>query len=153
MSGVLTGFGVIGAIIAIGYIVGRSGLLGQHAQPVIARTVFFVLSPFLLFTVLADAEVERLFSPLIVVSLLAALVAFAVFLFVAVGLGILLSVSALMLEEMSFHMYPKGQHIFWLGLAVVLENFGYRQINSWWRLIGLYRWARNSESSWGTMTR
>lgn len=79
--------------------------------------------------------------------------AFAVFLFVAVGLGILLSVSALMLEEMSFHMYPKGQHIFWLGVAVVLENFGYRQVNSWWRLVGLYRWARNTESSWGTMTR
>ncbi|SFN68118.1 AEC family transporter [Mycetocola miduiensis] len=83
MSGVLTGFGVIGAIIAIGYIVGRSGLLGQHAQPVIARTVFFVLSPFLLFTVLADAEVERLFSPLLVVSLLAAVAAFAMFLVVA----------------------------------------------------------------------
>lgn len=79
--------------------------------------------------------------------------AFAVFLFVAIGLGVLLSVSALMLEEMSFHMYPKGKHIFLLGIAVVLENFGYRQINSWWRLIGLYRWARNSESSWGTMTR
>ncbi|MET1052389.1 MAG: AEC family transporter [Mycetocola sp.] len=84
MSGVLTGFGVIGVIIVIGYIVGRINILGPGSQPVIARTVFFVLSPFLLFTVLADAEVERLFSPLIVVSLLAALVAFAVFLFVAV---------------------------------------------------------------------
>ncbi|HEV7848194.1 MAG TPA: AEC family transporter [Mycetocola sp.] len=83
MSGVLTGFGVIGAIIAIGYIVGRLDLLGRHGQPVIARTVFFVLSPFLLFTVLADAEVERLFSPLLVVSLLAAVAAFAVFLVVA----------------------------------------------------------------------
>ncbi|MBG6238710.1 putative permease [Mycetocola sp. CAN_C7] len=84
MSGVLTGFGVIGVIIAIGYLVGRVNLLGPTSQPVLARTVFFVLSPFLLFTVLADAEVERLFSPLLVVSLLAALVAFAVFLAVAV---------------------------------------------------------------------
>jgi malonate transporter len=83
VSGVLTGFGVIGAIIAVGYIVGRSDLLGQYGQPVIARTVFFVLSPFLLFTVLADAEVERLFSPLLVVSLLAAVAAFAMFLVVA----------------------------------------------------------------------
>ncbi len=84
MSGVLTGFGVIGAIIAVGYVVGRVNLLGPAAQPVIARTVFFVLSPFLLFTVLAEAEVERLFSPLLVVSLLAALVAFVVFLVIAV---------------------------------------------------------------------
>lgn len=83
MSGVLTGFGVIGAIIAVGYIVGRADFLGPHGQPVIARTVFFVLSPFLLFTVLADAEVERLFSPLLIVSLLAAVAAFVLFLAVA----------------------------------------------------------------------
>lgn len=83
MSGVLTGFGVIGVIIAVGYIVGRVNLLGPTAQPVLARMVFFVLSPFLLFTVLADAEVERLFSPLLVVSLLAAVSAFVVFLAVA----------------------------------------------------------------------
>ncbi|MCU1545386.1 MAG: hypothetical protein JWP30_486, partial [Homoserinimonas sp.] len=44
---------VIGAIIFIGYIAGRLGLLGKGAQPVIARLVFFVLSPCLLFTVLA----------------------------------------------------------------------------------------------------
>jgi cellulose synthase/poly-beta-1,6-N-acetylglucosamine synthase-like glycosyltransferase len=79
--------------------------------------------------------------------------AFAVFLFVAIGLGILLSASGLLLEEMSFHLYPKGRHLALLALAVVLENFGYRQINSWWRLVGLWRWARQTESSWGTMTR
>ncbi|WP_166880415.1 AEC family transporter [Salinibacterium sp. ZJ450] len=84
MSGVLTGFGVIAAIILVGYIVGRSGVLGVHAQPVIARTVFYVLSPFLLFTVLADASVEQLFSPLLVVSLIAALICFALFAVVAV---------------------------------------------------------------------
>lgn len=79
MSGVLMGFGVIGAIIAVGYIFGRIDLLGPQGQPVIARTVFFVLSPFLLFTVIGEAEVERLFSPLLVVSLLAAVSAFTLF--------------------------------------------------------------------------
>ena len=79
--------------------------------------------------------------------------AFAVFLFVAVGLGILLSASGLLLEEMSFHIYPRLGQLAVLGLVVVAENFGYRQLNSWWRLMGLYRWARNTESSWGTMTR
>lgn len=79
--------------------------------------------------------------------------AFASFLFVAVGLGIMLSVSGLMLEEMSFHMYPgPGQLVKLLGVAV-LENFGYRQLNSWWRLVGLVRWAFNTRSSWGTMKR
>lgn len=79
--------------------------------------------------------------------------AFCLFLFVAIGLGILLSVSGLLLEEMSFHLYPSRRHLARLGLAVVLENFGYRQLNSWWRLIGLWRWARQTESTWGTMTR
>lgn len=84
MSGVITGFVVIGAIIFVGYIVGRSGILGERAEPVIARLVFYVLSPFLLFTVLSDADVNRLFSPLMVVSLCAALVSFALFTVVAV---------------------------------------------------------------------
>lgn len=84
MSGVLTGFVVIGIIIAVGYVVGRIDLLGPHGQPVIARVVFFVLSPCLLFTVLAEAEVSRLFSPLLVVSLIAAVSAFGIFLAIAV---------------------------------------------------------------------
>lgn len=79
--------------------------------------------------------------------------AFVLFLFVAIGLGILLSVSGLLLEEMSFHIYPKGSHLARLGAAVVLENFGYRQLNSWWRLVGLYKWVVQTESTWGTMTR
>lgn len=79
--------------------------------------------------------------------------AFAAFLFVAIGLGILLSATSLLLEEMAFHIYPKGRHLAVLALVVVLENFGYRQLNSFWRLIGLYRWAVNKESSWGVMQR
>lgn len=79
--------------------------------------------------------------------------AFAVFLFMAIGLGILLSASGLLLEEMSFHMYPKFRQLAILTLVVVMENFGYRQLNSWWRLLGLYRWAMQRESSWGDMKR
>lgn len=70
--------------------------------------------------------------------------AFAAFTFVAFGL---------LLEEMSFHMYPgKGQLAKLLAVAVI-ENFGYRQINSWWRLVGLYRWVFNTKSGWGAMKR
>jgi cellulose synthase/poly-beta-1,6-N-acetylglucosamine synthase-like glycosyltransferase len=77
----------------------------------------------------------------------------AVFLFVAIGLGILLSASGLLLEEMSFHIYPKGSQLLKLGLIVVLENFGYRQLNSWWRLVGLWKWLRGGEAKWGVMKR
>ncbi len=79
--------------------------------------------------------------------------AFAIFLFVAIGLGVLLSASGLMLEEMSFHIYPRMRQLGLLALVVIAENFGYRQLNSWWRLVGLWRWATQSESTWGAMTR
>ncbi|PWF45377.1 glycosyltransferase family 2 protein [Massilia glaciei] len=79
--------------------------------------------------------------------------AFGAFLFVAIGIGILLSASGLLLEEMSFHIYPKASQLFMLGLVVVVENFGYRQLNSYWRLVGLWRWAMQNESSWGAMKR
>ena len=79
--------------------------------------------------------------------------AFAVFLFLAVGLGILLSASGLLLEEVAFHIYPRTRQLALLGLVVVAENFGYRQLNSWWRLVGLYRWATNRQSTWGAMKR
>lgn len=83
MTGVLTGFAIIAAIIAAGYVVGRVNLLGPDARQVIARLVFFVLAPSLLFTILADAEVSQLFSPLMVVSLIAASVTFAVYIVIA----------------------------------------------------------------------
>ncbi|TFW11499.1 glycosyltransferase family 2 protein [Massilia arenosa] len=75
------------------------------------------------------------------------------FLLVAIGLGILLSASGLLLEEISFHIYPRGSQLLRLGAIVILENFGYRQLNSWWRLVGLFQWARQKEAQWGTMKR
>lgn len=83
MVGVLTGFAIIGAVILIGYVVGRTGILGEHAGFVLSRVAFFVLSPCLLFTVLADADVHVLFSSLLLVSLIAAAAAGLAFAVVA----------------------------------------------------------------------
>ena len=76
---VLTGFLVVGVAIVVGYIVGRIDLLGPHARYVLSRLTFFVLSPFLLFVVLARADVATLFSALLPVSMLAAVVIFAIY--------------------------------------------------------------------------
>jgi len=75
------------------------------------------------------------------------------FLLVAISLGILLSVSAVLLEEISFHVYPKPRHVLLLFLAAIAENFGYRQLNSLWRLIGLVKWLRGGKAQWGEMSR
>lgn len=83
MGGVLIGFVVILSVVAAGYVIGRTGILGEHAPAVLARLVFFVLSPCLLFVVLAEAEIQLLFSSVLIVSGLAAFAAFALFMLVA----------------------------------------------------------------------
>jgi malonate transporter len=83
VSGVLVGFAIIGVVILIGYIVGRAGVLGEHAPFVLSRIVFFVLSPALLFTVLADADVHQLFSSMLAVSAVSAVLACLLFASVA----------------------------------------------------------------------
>ena len=79
--------------------------------------------------------------------------ALASFLLLAVGLGIALSACALLLEELSFHIYKRPRELAVLALAAVLENFGYRQLIALWRLEGLLRWASGSRARWGEMTR
>lgn len=79
-----------------------------------------------------------------------ALIAFLIAAFV---LGILVSVMALLLEEMTFRVYQKRSSIFTLFIAAFIENLGYRQLNSWWRLIGIVRWARGKKGHWGDMQR
>ncbi|MGP3536760.1 AEC family transporter [Microbacterium sp. RD1] len=92
MIGVLTGFAVVGLAVAIGYVLGRTNLLGDAARTVLTRLTFFVLSPFLLFVILAEADVHLLFSALLPVSALTAVAMFALYTLLAViflrrGLG------------------------------------------------------------------
>jgi predicted permease len=83
MAGVLIGFAIIIAVILVGYIVGRTGILGAEGGPTLSRIAFFVLNPSLLFTVLADADVHSLFSSLFLVSAASAAVCFALYLLIA----------------------------------------------------------------------
>lgn len=83
MLDTLTGFAVVGVAIALGYVLGRIDLLGPHARHVLGRLIFFVLSPFLLFTVLAQADAKMLFSALLPVSAIAAVTIIAVYTLVA----------------------------------------------------------------------
>ncbi len=84
MGGVLTGFAIIAAIIAVGYLVGRARILGDGAPYVLSRLVFFVLSPCLLFTVLAGADIHVLFSLSLGVGAVSSLVSIAIFALIAV---------------------------------------------------------------------
>ena len=79
--------------------------------------------------------------------------AFLVFTLVAIVLGILLSISALMLEEMSFHLYQRRRQFAVLLFMAVFENLGYRRLVMLWRLKGLVYWLIGVKAKWGTMTR
>ena len=56
------------------------------------------------------------------------------FMLVACGYGMLLSLWAVVLEEVSFRRYRRFGDLFRLLLFASLENFGYRQLTVWWRL-------------------
>jgi predicted permease len=83
MGGVLTGFAIIVAVIVVGYLIGRFDLLGPAADRVLSRLAFFVLSPALLFTVLAEADVTHLFSALLPISAIAAVVNISAYLVIS----------------------------------------------------------------------
>ncbi|GAA1998593.1 AEC family transporter [Brevibacterium samyangense] len=82
MIGVFEGFGVIAVVIAAGILLGRSGVLGDSGQKVIAKLVFWAATPSLLYTTLAETEIERIFSPALFATggsaLFLALVMFAI---------------------------------------------------------------------------
>jgi cellulose synthase/poly-beta-1,6-N-acetylglucosamine synthase-like glycosyltransferase len=80
-------------------------------------------------------------------------VVFAELLFLAaVVLGAMISLSSVLLEEMSFRRYPKVRHLLLLSALGVIENFGYRQLTTYWRLRGVIDFVRKKQG-WGVMTR
>ena len=85
MTGVLEGFLVIGVVVAVGYLIGRAGLLGPDATRVLSRTAFFVATPALLFTTLARADIGAVFSSALLVTAVTSTV--ACLLFVPIGLA------------------------------------------------------------------
>ncbi|MCP9471420.1 MAG: glycosyltransferase family 2 protein [Nitrospira sp.] len=72
---------------------------------------------------------------------------------VAVALGIALSLCAILMEEMTFHVYQRPADFWKLFAVSVLENLGYRQLNAYWKLVGLMRWLRGKKAEWGNMVR
>ncbi|MEU8923270.1 AEC family transporter [Kitasatospora sp. NPDC048545] len=77
----LSGFAPIWALTGVGYVVGRSGLLGPHAEAVLNRFVFHVAMPAALFLMISRTPLGRFANP--------SMLAFAAGTAVATGLGLL----------------------------------------------------------------
>jgi cellulose synthase/poly-beta-1,6-N-acetylglucosamine synthase-like glycosyltransferase len=79
----------------------------------------------------------------VIIVLLCATVLFAV----------LVSLVALLAEEVSFRRYSGLPDLFRAMWAAVEENIGYRQLNAMWRLGGIVDVMRRSAHDWGDMRR
>lgn len=86
MTQVLAGFAVVWLIIAVGFAVGRTGVLGQDARTVLSKTAFYIGSPALLFVTLSRADVASVLGPQLWVAALSALASAALFLAVSIPL-------------------------------------------------------------------
>jgi cellulose synthase/poly-beta-1,6-N-acetylglucosamine synthase-like glycosyltransferase len=122
----------------------RGGLAGWFAFPFMA--IFEWFGPFI-------EVVGYVFMAAAFALGLISQTAFVLFLAMSFCLGTLLSVSALLLEELSFHVYKKPRQLLLLLFVVLVENLGYRQLVSAWRLIGLWRWFTGHKGHWGEMRR
>ena len=74
MLGVLSGFAVVWTVIAVGYVVGRTGVLGPHGRHVLNRLTFFVASPALLFTTISNSDPSAVLGPMLWVATLSAFI-------------------------------------------------------------------------------
>ena len=119
------------------------GTVGLLAMP------YFFLFEFL------GAVIELIgYVALVVGLLLGALnLDFAIAFFIAaVGLGTIFSVAAVLLEELRLRRYPRWTDVAKLTLYGIIENFGYRQLTTFWRVTAIISFLRKNQS-WGAMER
>jgi cellulose synthase/poly-beta-1,6-N-acetylglucosamine synthase-like glycosyltransferase len=121
----------------------RYGAVGLLALP------FFVTFEFL------GAFVELFGYTALVVSLILGVVnvSFALmFISVAVLSGVLLSLAAVLLEDVAFRRYGRLRELLRLVAFSIAENFGYRQMITGYRIRGFFAYLRG-DKEWGEIRR
>lgn len=83
MSSILQGLGVLAVVIAVGFLLARFRVLPTGTQEVLARLVFFVATPALLFRTLSDAPVGTVLSSALGVTAITTAVGVVSFLVIA----------------------------------------------------------------------
>ena len=74
------------------------------------------------------------------------------FYLLAVLYGTILSVGSLLLEENTFRKYPKVDQLLKLFVFAIIDNVGYRQLNTIYKIEAMFGFCKN-RSSWGTIKR
>jgi predicted permease len=79
VDGVLKGFFVVGAVMLVGYILGRTNALGPHGTKVLSSLTFLVGLPSLMFTLIASRHISDVLSTTGLISVSTAVAMMAVF--------------------------------------------------------------------------
>lgn len=122
----------------------RAGVAGRISFP------FFVLiewlSPFVelagyLFTLylVAMTDISFLYIGIIFIA--------------GISISVALSVIGFLMDEITFPGSTRLRDVLVMMLFSVLECFGYRQLNMYYRLRGAIMWMFGAKSSWGSMSR
>lgn len=74
------------------------------------------------------------------------------FLAVSIVYGMIISLIAVLAEEIAFKTYSDFKDVAILSLYSFIENLGYRQIHAWWQFMGLFDFLKGKKS-WGKMIR
>lgn len=127
---------------------------GMLFNPKFGVLGFFALPYFFLFEMIGPA-IELLGYELTLFGMAFGLIEkelALLFLVVSILFGMLLSMSAVVLEELTQRRYPAPGDVARLFLAAVVENLGFRQLLTIWRTRGLIDGLRGKQG-WGAMER
>ena len=69
------------------------------------------------------------------------------------GVGVFITTMSICIEQDEIENLSTPKDLMNVLLTAFLENFGYRQICSFWRLKGLFQYFRGSKHVWGQMER
>ena len=128
--------------------------VGMLFNPAYKR-VGLVAMPYFFFLEMLGPVIEFLGYVAFVLSIIlgiASLEYVITFLLVAVVFGVVLSVAAVGLEELTFRRYPRARDLLSLFGLAFIENLGYRQLIAWWRFRGVMS-ALFRRRSWGRQRR
>lgn len=125
------------------------------ANPRYGRVGMLVLPYYLVFELLGPV-VELLGLVAVVVGYALGMLnttAAVLYVLAALGYGVLLSIVAIVVDDMTYKTYRRWKDLGVLVLASILENVGFRQLHAVWRLHGLWSGLRGSNAGWGEMQR
>jgi cellulose synthase/poly-beta-1,6-N-acetylglucosamine synthase-like glycosyltransferase len=68
------------------------------------------------------------------------------------GFGVCISLFSFVLAEFSLRRFNRPRDLWLMAFGAIAENFGYRQLNSAWRVMGIWQFLKKKQG-WGDMRR